>query len=226
MPREAPRQFPLELPHEARLGSEDFLVTPSNAAAHALVTAWPNWPDRILLLVGDEGSGRTHLAEIWRRQSGAERALDAAEGERLARTGRPALLDDADRRDIDETALFHLLNTVRERSGALLLIARSAPTLLWPALPDLASRLRALPVARLEPPDEEMVRAVLVKLLDERQLRVDADVVEFVARRCDRSLGTVRRTVEALDRESLARGRGVGRGLAADVLARLLEDEG
>ena len=69
-----------------------------------------------------------------------------------------------------------------------------------------------------------MVAGVLVKLFDDRQLRVEAEVVEFLASACDRSLGAARALVEALDRESLARGRAVGRGLAADVLARLTED--
>ena len=226
MPREAPRQYPLELPHASRFGTEDYLIGPANAAAHALVTSWPAWPDRLLLLIGEEGAGKSHLAEIWRSQAGATAAADAhgAIALFLERPGRAVLLDDADRAGAED-ALFHLLNTARERGGDLLLTARSAPSPAWPSLPDLASRLRALPVARLEPPDEAMAKAVLVKMLDDRQLRVDSDVVEFIAKRSDRSLGAIRRVVAELDRESLARGRGVGRGLAADVLARSLTEE-
>ena len=227
MPREAPLQYPLDLPVEPRFGAEDFFVSAPNEPAHALVTAWPRWPDRIMLLAGPEGSGKSHLGSIWAGQSDAvatrspREALDAA----LAR-GEPAvLLDDCDGEQADQTDLFHLLNAIRERRGHLLLTARSTPTLLWPTLPDLASRLRALPVARLEPPDEETARAVLVKLLDDRQLRVEPDVVEFVVRRAERSLGAIRALAAELDRESLARGRAVGRGLASDVLGRLWENE-
>lgn len=176
-----------------------------------------------MLLVGPEGAGKSHLAAIWADladayvASGAPDALLHAQAKAEPRL----LLDDCDREGADEAALFHLLNAVRESRGHLLLTARSTPTLLWPTLPDLASRLRAAPVARLEPPDEATARAVLVKLLDDRQLRVEADVVEFLARRSERSLGAIRALVEALDRESLARGRAVGRGLASDVLARI-----
>ena len=225
MPRGAPRQYPFELPVEPRLGAEDFLVAGFNRDAHDLVLRWPNWPDHALLLVGPEGAGKSHLAAIWSEAANAvattqpEEALDAA----LA-GDRPVLLDGCDAPDADETTLFHLLNAIRERRCSLLLTARSSPTLLWPRLPDLASRLRALPVARLDPPDEASVAAVIVKLLDDRQLRVESGVLEFLARRCDRSLGAARALVKALDQESLARGRAVGRGLAADVLARLAEE--
>lgn len=228
MARDLPRQYPLALPHDARFGLEDYLLTPANAAAHALVTAFPRWPDRSLLLVGSPGSGKSHLAAIWRAQTGAQEAAsaaDAVERTLAAEDGAALLLDDVDRSGDEETALFHLLNAARERGVRLLLVARTAPTLLWPTLPDLASRLRALPVARLEEPDEAMVKAVLVKLLDDRQLSVDADVVDYVARQCDRSLGAARDMVEALDRESLARGRAVGRGLASDVARRLRGDD-
>lgn len=226
MPREAPRQYPLALPVEARFGAEDYFVAAPNRAAHDLVASWPNWPDRVLLLVGPEGAGKSHLAAIWAERANAHVARDAADAldSMLADPARPVLLDDCDATSVDQTALFHFLNAVREARGHALLAARSAPTADWPRLPDLASRLRALPVARLDAADDAMVAAVLVKLIDDRQLRVEADVVEFVALRADRSLGAVRALVEALDRESLARGRAVGRGLAADVIARMQEE--
>lgn len=223
-----PRQLAFALGHAESFAREDFLAGPSNEAALALIERWPDWPNRMMLLVGPEGSGKSHLAAIWAGQSAAVEASSAREALDAALTKpEPAvLLDDCDGEAVDETELFHLLNAVRERRGSLLLTARSAPTLLWPKLPDLASRLRALPVARLEPPDEETARAVLLKLLDDRQLRVEPEVVAFIVRRVERSLGAVRALVAALDRESLARGRSVGRGLAADVLARTWQDEG
>jgi len=226
MVRDAPRQIPLSLPHVARFGDEDFLVAPPNAEAHALVTGWPRWPDRLLLLVGGPGAGKSHLGAIWARASGATVTLtpdEAIAALRAAGDEPRVLLDGAG--GADENALFHALNLARERRAHLLVTARSVPTALWPTLPDLASRLRALPVARLEAPDDATMKAVLVKLIDDRQLVVEADVVEYVARHAERSLGALSDLVDALDRESLARSRPVGRGLAADVLARMRDQE-
>src|SRR2546425_12799629 len=66
-----PRQLALALVHEESLAREDFLNGPSNAAALALVDAWPDWPGRAVVLIGPEGSGKSHLASIWAQAAGA-----------------------------------------------------------------------------------------------------------------------------------------------------------
>ena len=125
----------------------------------------------------------------------------------------------------DERGLFHLFNLVQESRATMLMTARSEPESWGVRLPDLRSRLRRAPVARIEPPSEDLVHAVLVKLFEDRQLAVEATVIDYIALRIDRSLDAAREIVAALDAEALARGRAVGRGLAADVIARLAREE-
>lgn len=215
------RQLALLLEQAPRLGAEDFLVGPANAAAHALVLAWPNWTTSAVLVTGPEGAGKTHLASIWSGLAGAPlvagEALSKAELEAL-RTESALAVDGVDR--AEEAALFHLVNLAQERRCHLLLTSRETPSLLWPRTPDLASRLRAMPQARLGSPDDATLRAVLVKLFDDRQLVVETSVVEYLARRLDRSIGVARLVIEALDREALAQGRRVTRALAAQILER------
>ncbi len=219
-----PRQLALALDHAERLTREDFLPGASNEAALATIDRWPDWPSRALALIGPEGSGQSHLASIWAEHSGARflsaRALEIADLPAQLATGALVLEDCAQGPtggELDERALFHLLNLVREEEAWLLLTARTQPTI-WPVvLLDLASRLRAMPAVVLAAPDDGLLRAVLVKQFADRQLGVDEALIAFLMPRIGRSFADVRKAVDTLDREALQRGRPVNRALAAEL---------
>lgn len=223
------RQLPLELALEPRFGREDFLLSPSNEAAWTLFDNWPNWPGRMLLLIGPQGSGKSHLAAIWAQRAGARTlaaaALALADIPALARAGA-VLVEDADRLAGAEAAMFHLINLLRENGGYLALTAQSTPDHWGVRTADLLSRLRLAPSVEIASPDDALVRAVLVKLFIDRQLRVDTSLIEYLAVRIDRSLDAARRIVERIDREALASGRPVTRPLASDVLTRMQDEPG
>jgi len=216
-----PRQLALALPHAENFAREDFLSGPSNAAALRLVEQWPDWPARSAALVGPRGSGKSHLAAIWAGHAGARflsgRALKAAEIPAALATGA-LVLEDLVPGELDERALFHLINLAREEDAFLLLTARTPPAGWSVGIADLASRLRAIPAVTLSPPDDALWRAVLVKLFADRQLMIDASVVSYLATRLERSFAAARAAVDLLDREALRRQRPVTRALAAEVL--------
>lgn len=218
--RRAPAQLPLDIGLEPRYGDADFLASPSNRAAIEMIDRWPAWPDQTLLLVGPAGAGKSHLCAIWARRSGAADVspADIQSPSRLASLApRAFVLDNVDLVR-DETALFHFLNFVKESGAALLMTARRLPSQADVALPDLLSRLRRAPIVEIGAPDDELIRAVLEKLFRDRQLSVEASLVEFVALRLERSLDAARDFVRMLDREALARGRRVTRALAGEIL--------
>jgi chromosomal replication initiation ATPase DnaA len=214
-----PRQLALALEHRESFDREDFLSGPGNAAALATIERWPDWPARAIALIGPEGSGKSHLAAIWARLAGgrsiASRAMSTANVPQELATGALVIEDDGER---DEAALFHLLNLAREERAYVLITARRSPANWAVALPDLASRLRALPVATLAAPDDAMLRAVLVKLFADRQAAVDDGLIDYIANRIERSFAGARRAVVDLDREALRQMRPVTRMLAAEVL--------
>ena len=222
----AARQLTLDLPFAPGLGREDFFVSASNEKAYAMIERWPAWPDPVLILLGPAGSGKTHLGAIWAAMAGADirpaASLAGADIEALAR--RPLLLENVEAAGV-ETQLFHLLNLTRERGGFLVLTAKRPPDAWGLATADLLSRLRLAPSVEIGAPDDALMRAVLVKLLIDRQLVVDIRVVDYAALRLDRSLEAARQFVDALDREALSRQSRITRRMAVDVLRALTSGE-
>ncbi|HEX6956522.1 MAG TPA: DNA replication protein [Ferrovibrio sp.] len=199
---------------------EDFLVAPGNEAALAWIDRWPDWPGQALVLHGHAGSGKTHLAQIWAATASHARIVGpdqvrVGQVDDLAR--QPLAVDDADCVG-DPAALFHLINMVRER-GHTLLLTGSLPPARWPfALPDLMSRLKAMPSQVIAEPDDALLAAVLVKLFADRQLNVGEEVIRYLVPRIERSCHAARHWVAALDAAALAESRAVTVALARKVL--------
>jgi chromosomal replication initiation ATPase DnaA len=219
--RVQPRQLAFALQHAESFSRDNFLEGPANAAGLALVDSWPEWPNRVMLLVGPEGSGKSHLAAIWAEQAGARsisaRTLTATAVPSALATGA-LVLEDLKPADFDDRALFHLMNLAREDGAYMLITAREPPSAFRIELRDLGSRLRALPSAALLPPDDSLIRGLIVKFCSDRQLAVDESIVSYLATRIERSYAAVRDMVELLDSEALRLGRPVTRALAAELL--------
>lgn len=217
-----PEQLVLALPHRQAQEAEDFLVSRSNAAAVDLVDGWPAWPHPSQLFVGPAGSGKSHLANVWRLRSQAKLVAARQLGETAVadfEERRVLVVEDIDRGIGSEQVLFHLLNLAREKAGSLMLTSRVAPGEIAISLPDLRSRLRATAPVMIEMPDEALMRSVLVKLFSDLQLNVEPHVVSYLALHMDRSMEVATRVVAHCDRLSLAMQRKVTRAVAAAALA-------
>jgi chromosomal replication initiation ATPase DnaA len=215
-------QLVFDLPHRPALGAEDFLISRSNQAAAEIIDRWPDWPHSAVMVVAPPGSGKTHLANVWRLKSGAARlearALTEAD---VVAASSAMLVEDLHAGVADDRALFHLLNLVREHTLSILLTSRLPPGELNVGLPDLRSRLRALPLVTIDPPDEALLKAVLVKHFTDRQLAVEPHTIGYIALRLEQSLEAAATVVAEIDREAMASHRKVTRGLAAEILARM-----
>jgi chromosomal replication initiation ATPase DnaA len=214
-------QLPLPLVAAPRYGREDFLPGRANAAALAHIERWPRWLAPAAVLVGPEGSGKSHLAAIFSAMSGAATLRgDHLTGDAVPElASRPALvIEDCDRFRPDEAALFHLMNLARERGFFLVLTSRAPPDRWGIRTPDLLSRLRAQPLLELAEPDDALLGALFVKHFADRQITIEANVVTYAMARIERSYAAVQALVAALDRQSLVLTRPVTRAMVAELL--------
>lgn len=222
------QQLVLDLPHRPALEAEDFIVSNSNTAADEMIHRWPEWPGYGLVITGSEGSGKTHLAHVWRLRSGAAlvpaQDLSSADAAELATSGGVAV-EDVDAGAFDERALFHLLNLAREQQFNVLLTARTPPGAWDITLPDLRSRARSLPVVAIEPPDDELLTAVLVKLFADRQIPATPAAVRHLARHMERSMQFALQLVHKIDTRVWSTSREVTRELARAVLSEMQGDD-
>jgi chromosomal replication initiation ATPase DnaA len=214
-------QLILDLPHRPAFGAEDFLVSDCNLGAVRLIDSWPDWQENAKLLIGPAASGKTHLGRVWQALSRAELlspdGLDMASLDAMG-AGTALIVEDVDRAGYDEKALFHLLNVAREKRLFVLLTARDAPNRFDCSLPDLRSRLNALPAIRIGPPDDALLKTVMLKHFADRQLVIDPKSLDFLALHIDRSLAAAAAAVAAVDRAALASGRKISRQLVAEAL--------
>jgi chromosomal replication initiation ATPase DnaA len=213
-------QFPLDFGHQPGFAAVDFLVAGNNAEAHAQILQWPNWPAFALGLCGPAGCGKSHLAHIHGERSGGivlpATALTCDDVPMLA-DYPTVVIEDADQ-TVDEAALFHLFNLLRETDRFLLLTGRDAPSRWALTLPDLRSRLSSIPVMAIRPPDDALLEALLVKLFADRQLRVVREVMAFILPRMERSFAAARALVEAIDGAALAQRREINVALVRKVM--------
>lgn len=220
------RQLALDLRHRAAMGREDFLVSASNAEAAAWIDRWPDWPGPALVLVGPPGSGKSHLGQVWRTRSRARVFGAGAEPEfGDGAAGAGAIIEDADRQT-DDAAVLHFYNAVVENGGHALVTARQPPARWAGRLPDLVSRLAAAPTARIGPPDEALISAVIVKMLADHRLDIAENVLTYLVTRMELSFAAAEGLVSDINRVSLSARRGVTLSVVREALRRRAPETG
>jgi len=206
-----PKQLAFSWETRASSAREDFIVGPGNEAAVAFIDSWPNWHVMAAALYGPSGSGKSHLASVWRVRSGAQVVTES---------GGPLLIEDVDSAPPSEArdrALFTLLDHATEK--APILLTGHEPPAAWPTvLPDLASRFAALVAFPLWAPDDAMLAGVARKLFTDRQLAVPDAVIMRIVTALERSPAAIRDFVARADAAALAAGRPVNVALIRGLL--------
>lgn len=225
--KENATQLPFDLGANVSYSRADIIESQSNQTAINIIDAWPDWPSSALVLAGPVGSGKTHLANVWlERAQGVIYPISQLNGQmdkiqKSILAGGNLVLEDAGAGEIDDTALFHVLNSIRQASLSCLITSVVWPSKWNIALPDLASRLKAVQVVELQEPDDDLLIQVMLKQFADRQLVVDPKVIEYCVNRMERSLESAAHLVAAIDAEALSRNASITRSTAANALRQL-----
>ncbi len=215
-------QFALPFVHRLGFAAVDFLEAPSNAAALSWLARTGDWPTGRLALWGAAGCGKTHLLHLWSARNGAQLVAGPTLTELPPATS--LAIDDADAVS-DEAVLLHTLNAAAEARRPVLIAARLPPARWKTRLPDLGSRLRAVTAVEIRPAEDSLLRALLARLLAERQMTVAPAVQDWLLLHLPRLPAALHEAVARLDRASLSAGSGVTRSLARRVLDDLFSAE-
>jgi chromosomal replication initiation ATPase DnaA len=213
------QQLVLDLPIETALGEADFVVAAGNRQAYEFLLGDAEWPSNVCILWGEPKSGKTHLGGIWASQMQAERASVANWPEVLS---SHLLVENADSLWMGETALFNLLNQAMREPYRVLLTAQVHPNLWRLKTNDVRSRLRLAHNIEIAALDDAHLMQLLVKLFDDRQVKIDPAIVSYVMPRIERSPSFVVQLVERMDALALSRGKPITKRLAGEAIDELL----
>lgn len=198
-------QIPLSFPVTESYRADDFMPAECNKEALNWIERFPDWPYPAVIIYGEKGCGKTHLLSLWQEKAGLKHIA----------------IDDVDQffgNPEAEEELFHQFNLAKENLTYILLSMTNKVNVQPIKLPDLASRLRAAPQIEIHAPDDNVLQGVLVKMLHDRQLKVEPGVVNYIVPRIERSFASARDLIAQIDKSSLAEKRSVTVPLVREIL--------
>ncbi len=204
-------QYTLQFIYEKEFTEENFIISYCNLEAYKTIKNSDIWPEHRMLILGPEGSGKSHLAKIFAREGGG---FIEADNDEVNLEALSWIIEDIDQLNSEEN-LFHKINLAKENSINLLLTASYLPRY---HLKDLQSRINATSKIIIKKPDDELLKALLIKHFSDRQLFASKEVMDYIFSRTERSFEYIKRLVENIDRLSLEQKREITVPLVKKVL--------
>ncbi len=209
-------QIPFDFPKTVSYGVDNFYVSNSNKNAFNLINKLSNWNIFAALIYGESGCGKTHLIKF-----ATEKEQDSAIilGKDLELYYKPTtkLVIIEDIEDVNEEALFHLFNNLKEK-GLLLMSAKSSINRLPFILKDLKSRLLTVPEFEIFPPDDELIIALLVKNFSDLQIDISGEIIQYILKHIERSYQSVHKLINNIDFLSMSQKRKITIPLIKEAL--------
>lgn len=209
------KQLPLGFETRAYMGRDDFMVSECNKEAFGLLEGWPQWLGSGAVIYGPKGCGKSHLAQMFSdkvRNSATPspavsivdcNAINMRNFKKLSNENKVLIVENLQPGNHDE-ALFHLFNLFNVPEHWILFTAEKAPAQMKFTLKDLQTRLNMLPCAAISEPDDMMLQMLIVKLFDDRQLKITPEILQYIINNAPRSFAYIENLVAEIDKISLA----------------------
>jgi len=219
------KQLYFNMDREPSFDENNFVVTQSNQDAFEHITKWPEWTVNNIILFGDAGVGKSHLANIWLKRSNGIR-LDLDEiNTKIVEKYKYVLIEDVDSNQTNYHNLFHVINLIREIEGSLLLTSKIPPTSLVTKIPDLNSRIRSFSPVKINKPDDYLLEIMILKIFSDKNVIVDEKVIKFLLKRVERSISAIIRLIQRINEKSLEEKRPITVPLVSEVISSSHGDE-
>ena len=210
-------QLSISLPNQMPTDQDSLLLSSSNMDVWQWLSSWPNWPLPQVVVCGDEGCGKTHMARSLLGIYISPENYRQYDQLTLVQSKSLLIIDDYDRFD-DESWLFHLFNLIKEHQGHAVYFSKQTPSSHLFNLPDLASRLRSLPCLTIQEPDDDLFRQLLKKELYNKGIICGDEIMEYIYRRFDRSYETIHNLVQLIDDKTLNHQRSLSLPFFKEIL--------
>lgn len=222
------KQIILDVISTPKFSSSNYFISQSNKLATNLVNQWPEWPQKQHLLYAPSGYGKTHLAHIFQQRSSATyidaATLDIEKLNNCLQINKGTIIVDNIGSVKNEETLFHLYNHIKSQNLYALYISNKKPAYLNLTLPDLSSRLKALPIIEIEPADDMLLEAVVTKWLGDLQIKISKEARRYLLTQIPRNLSDIKVFMQKLNEVSLRDKRNITIPFVKQILVSLYGD--
>ena len=213
-------QLLLDFDIKTNFNDHDYYVSVSNYFAFNLIDKWPKWEKKILNISGEKFSGKTHLANIFKSKASALFLNENQINNEIFKKIKlyESIIIDGFSNTFDEKLIYSILNLVDQDSKYLLINSETPLAEINFKLPDLASRSKNVLHAKIDPPDDDLIFAIILKNFSDRQIKLEKKIIEFIINRIDRSYGKISEFIYKIDELSLKKKKPINLKTIKEIL--------
>ena len=210
----------IKFEYDKNLSNEDFFVSKSNKHVFDLLDNWPNWNKKFLNIIGEKFSGKTHLVNIFLKKYNGikfESKFFKDEDLKKVKIYENIALENFDEK-IDEKLIYTLINIIEQDNKFLVITSKTPVVNINFKLDDLKSRLKNFLLQNIEQPDDDLIFAIIIKNLSDRQISMDKKFIDYIIKRVDRSYSKIFDFIYKIDEISLKKKKSIDFKIIKEVL--------